>query len=178
MGRAMAVILCAGLLFGCGPKQLSVDDLAKEKTAVEAVVSNFWKAYEAKDAEAMNKFLPQSSAIMFFGTDSAEVIKTSNDWKTQMKNDMQLFDAFKAGEPRNVATEVTGDGMLASTICEIPVEMKMGGKRAHSLTRMAFTMKKENDQWHIVQGMVAFATNGQSSAELLAKMKTPKHKRR
>jgi len=35
-------------------------------------------------------------------------------------------------------------------------------------------MKKEDGQWRIIHGMVAFATVGQSSAEMVAKMKEAK----
>jgi hypothetical protein len=38
------------------------------------------------------------------------------------------------------------------------------------------TMTKESNEWHIIQSMGAFATVGQSSEELLAKMKEEKTK--
>ena len=178
MYRTMLVLLSTALLFGCGPKRLAVDDIAKEKKAVESVLVNFWKAYEMKDAAAMDKLLSPSSGLMFFGTDSAEVIKSIAQWEVQKKDDMQLFEAFKAGELRNVSSQIDSYGELASTVCEIPVDMTVGGQLSHSLARFAVTMKNENGEWHIIQGMVAFATMGQSSAELVAKMKESKQEKK
>lgn len=174
MYRSVWAILGAALIWGCGPKQMTVEDTAKEKKAVETVVANFWKAYETKDAEVVNKLISSTTPLAFFGTDSAEVIKGADDWKTQMRNDMKLFDSFKAGEPKNVSTEVSSTGDMAATISELPVDMKMGKQKMHALARFAFTLKKEKDDWRITQGMVAFATKGQSSAEMVAKMKAPK----
>jgi ketosteroid isomerase-like protein len=155
-----------------------VEDVAKEKKAVESVLDNFWKAYEAKDAAAMDKLVSPTLGIMFFGTDSAEVIKSTAQWEAQKKDDMQLFESFKAGEPRNVSTQIDSYGELASAICEIPVDMTIGGQMSHSLARFAVTMRNENGGWRIIQGMVAFATVGQSSAELVAKMKEPKQEKK
>lgn len=174
MYRTMLIFLVTALLVGCGPQKLTVEDIAKEKKAVDVVLANFWKAYEMKDAAAMNKLFSPSSGIMFFGTDSAEVMKSPANLDERMKDDMQLFDSFKAGEPRNLSTQIDSYGELASTVCEVPVDMTVGGQASHSLMRLAMTLKKENGEWHIVQGMDAFATVGQSSAEMVAKMKEPK----
>lgn len=178
MYRTMLVLLVASLLVGCSPQKLTVEDIAKEKKAVDVVLANFWKAYEMKDVAAMSKLLSPSSGIMFFGTDSVEVMKSAAQWDAEMKDDMQLFDSFKAGEPRNLSTQIDSYGELASTICEVPVDMTIAGQMSHSLARLAVTMKNDKGEWHIVQGMVAFATVGQSSAELVAKMKEPKQEKK
>jgi ketosteroid isomerase-like protein len=173
MIRIMLVLLSAAFVFGCGSRELSVAEIAKEKQAVNLVVAKFWKAYETKDAAAMKRLLSPSSGIMFFGSDSAEVMNSTAQWDARMKDDMQVLASFKAGEPRHLSTEIDSDGELASTVCEVPVDMTVGGQSSHALMRLAVTMKHESGEWHIVQGMDAFATVGQSSAELLAKAQAP-----
>jgi len=91
--------------------------------------------------------------------------------ETQKKDDMGLLQTVKFGGMRNVSTVVANDGELGSIVCEIPVDMTVGGEQGHSLFRFAGTLRKENGEWRIVHGVVAMATVGQSSAELLAKMK-------
>ena len=169
--RFISLLVIAALVSGCGPKKLNVQDIAREKKAVESVITTFWKAYESKDLAAMDKFLSTSPEVVFFGTDSAEVVKSPAQWEIQKRDDMQLFEAFKAGELRNLSIQVDSYGELASSVCEIPLDMKIGGQMSHSLARIAMTMKKEKGDWRTIQGMLAFATVGQSSAELVAKMK-------
>ena len=170
MYRTMLVLLVAALLIGCGPRKLTVEDIAKERKSVEAVLANFWRALEAEDAAKMAQLF-SPSGIVFFGTDSAEVIKSTAQWEAQLKVDSQLFESLKVGEPRNLSTQIDSYGELASTICEVPVEMTIGGEASRLQARFALTMKNEKGEWHIVQGMIALATVGQSSAELVARMK-------
>jgi hypothetical protein len=44
----------------------------------------------------------------------------------------------------------------------------------HALVRFAMTMVKENDEWHIIQGLGQIATVGQSSEDMLEQMKKAK----
>ena len=111
---------------------------------------------------------------MFFGTDSAEVIRTIAQWETSAKNDWDLFQTVKLGELKNVSTILADDGGLGSIVCETPADMTVGGQQMHSLFRSAITVRKENGEWRFVHGVVAVATVGQSSAELVAKMKGEK----
>ena len=70
-----------------------------------------------------------------------------------------------------VSTLVSSDGELCSIMCEMPADITMGGQQSHAFFRVAGTVRKENGEWRFVHGMVAIATVGQSSAELVAKMK-------
>jgi hypothetical protein len=56
--------------------------------------------------------------------------------------------------------------------------MTFAGKPMHSLIRASNLLKKENGEWCFVQGMIAFASVGQSSAEIVAKMKEAKEKKK
>lgn len=178
MHRIISSLVIVALMWGCGPKKMTPEESAKEKKAVESVLSSFWKAYESKDASAAKNTFSASTDLMFFGTDSAEVVKTVTQWETQMKDDWELFETVKFGEMRNLSIQVDGYGELATALYELPVDMTISGKPSHSLFRGANVLKKENGGWRLFQGVVAVATVGQSSAELVAKMKEAKEKKK
>lgn len=171
MVRTIVFFLTVTLIAGCGPATLSPGEIATEKKAIESVVSGFWKAYESRDAAAVLKSITSNSDLLFFGTDSAEVIRSKAQWETQVKNDWELFQTLKVGDPRNLSTLLSDDGRLGSIVCEIPVQMTVGGQESHSLFRFAATLQKESGEWRFVSGMAAVATVGQASADLVAKMK-------
>jgi hypothetical protein len=179
MYRLLLVLLViVAFISGCSLKKIDQVDNAKEKQAVQTVISNLWKAYELKDTAVMEKMFTTSTNLMWFGTDSAEVIRTFAQWKTQMKNDWELIDTIKMGELRNLSILVDSTGELASAVYEIPTNMTIGGKPSHLILRSSSMLKKENGEWRFVQGMVAFASVGQSSAELVANMKEAKEKKK
>ena len=64
---------------------MSPQDLANEKLVVQAPVTKFWKAYEQKDLATITKLLSNVRELTFFGTDSAEVIKSLAEWEALMK---------------------------------------------------------------------------------------------
>jgi hypothetical protein len=169
MHRLIPLALILGLLFGCGPKKMSPADIATEKKAIESLVSNFWKMYEEKNL--LSNPLSSAGDILIFGTDSAEVFRTVPQWETEIKNDWELFQTLNVGDLRNVSTLVANDGELGSIVCELPADMTVGGQVTHSLFRFAAAVRKEKGEWRFVHGMIAVATVGQSSAELVAKMK-------
>ncbi len=174
MLRLVSVFMVVALLSGCGPSKLSPADIASEKQAIESLVNDFWKAYDTKDLAATTKVFSNSGELMFFGTDSAEVIRNIAEWESQAKNDWELFQSVKFGQMKNVSTVVSSDGELGSIVCEMPADLTIGGEQTHVLFRFAGTMRKEQAEWRLVQGMVAMATVGQSSAELVAKMNQEK----
>jgi ketosteroid isomerase-like protein len=174
MYRLISSLVIIALLSGCGPRKMPPGDIVTEKKAIESLVSNFWKAFESKNLAALTKLYTTSGDLMFFGTDSAEVIRTIAQWEAQVKNDWEMFQTVKFGELKNISTIVANDGELGSIVCETPVDMTVGGQQSHSLFRFAGTLRRENGEWRFVHGMVAMATVGQSSAEIVAKMKEEK----
>jgi len=135
---------------------------------------NSWKGYEAKDLAAVTRAYTPSGELLFFGTDSAEIIKSVGQWENQAKNDWELSQRVKFGAMKNVSTLVSGNGELGSIVCELPADMTIGGQQSHALFRYAGTVKKEKGEWRLVHGIVAIATVGQSSAEVVARMKAEK----
>jgi hypothetical protein len=119
----------------------------------------------------MSGLLTHSSDLTFFGSDAAEVIKTRRDWEDLMRNDWQLFESTKFGEPRNLAIQISDDRKLASAVYEVQDVSIVDGKSVESLDRFAVTMRKESGVWCVVRGMTAVTTRGQSSAEIVARRK-------
>ena len=170
MSRLAAFFIVLALLSGCSP-QKPAPDIAREKTAIEAAITGFENAYQTKDGGAMKKLFSQSDDIAWFGTDSAEVIKGWAQWEKQMNDDWQVFESIRMGTPRNLSILVDNDAQMASAIFESPVDVTMAGQSPHMLFRFGSTLRKENGEWRFVQGTVAVASVGQSSAEMAAKMK-------
>jgi ketosteroid isomerase-like protein len=112
------------------------------KGEIAAVLVRFWQAYERKDLATMSGLLTNSSDLTFFGSDAAEVIKTRRDWEDLMRNDWQLFESTKFGEPRNLAIHISDDRKLASAVYEVQDVSIVDGKSVESLDRFAVTMRK------------------------------------
>lgn len=60
-----------------------------------------------------------------------------------MRNDWQLFESTKFGEPRNLAIQVSDDGKLGSAVYEVPDVSVVDGKSVESLDRFAVTLRNE-----------------------------------
>lgn len=170
MRNILPNVIAIGLLAGCAPKGLTPEQVAHEKEAIKTAIANFQKGYEGKDAKAVMNLFSSAPDFMFFGTDVAEVVKSWAAFDTLKGYDFQLFESVKFGEVQHLAIQVSSDGSLASTVYQVPMEMKIGGQTSSSMFRLAFTFRKENGSWKLVQGMGAFPATGQSSAELVKKM--------
>jgi len=170
--KSLSLLLFAIILiFGCGPQQMTSEKIATEKKAVESQLTKFLDAYVTKDLEAAKSVVSTSSDFLVFGTDSAEVLRNLSDFENQMKNDWQLITSAKHGELKNLSIQLASSGDFASSVCEVPFDLLIGGQSSHALFRFSYTWKKENTEWRFIQGMIAAATVGGSSAELVEKMK-------
>jgi ketosteroid isomerase-like protein len=176
MRNILPFVIALGLLAGCVPKVLTPEQVAQEKEAIKTAVANYHKGYETKDKEIFKNLISNSPDFMFFGTDVAEVIKSSAEMETQKEYDFQLFDSAKFGEMQHLAIQFSSDGSLASAVYQVPIELKTGGETSNATLRFAFTFTKENGSWKIIQGVAAVATTGQSSAELVKQMNEKKPK--
>ena len=165
------------VLLACVMQRKSAKNIDREKGEVAATLVKFWQAYERKNLAAMSGMLTASSDFTFFGSDAAEVTRSRHDWEYLMQKDWQLFETTKFGEPRNLAIQISDDRNLASAVYEVQDVSLIEGKNVESLDRFAITMRKENGDWRIVQGMTAVATVGESSAEIMTrrKIKAPKN---
>ncbi|PYU66668.1 MAG: hypothetical protein DMG49_21415 [Acidobacteria bacterium] len=175
--RNLVLLFSAVVLLACVMQKKSAKYMEREKSEVAATLVKFWQAYERKNLAAMSGMLTASSDFTFFGSDAAEVTRSRHDWEYLMQKDWQLFETTKFGEPRNLAIQISDDRNLASAVYEVQDVSLIEGKNVESLDRFAITMRKENGDWRIVQGMTAVATVGESSAEIMTrrKIKAPKN---
>jgi ketosteroid isomerase-like protein len=144
-------------------------EVDRDRAEVVATVTRFWQTYERKDLAALSNMLTTADDFTFFGSDVAEVVKTRREWEELMRNDWQLFETIRFGEPRNIAVQMSADKQLASIVYEVTDISLVEGKKIESLDRFAMTMRKEAGVWRVVQGMTAVATKGESSAEIVAR---------
>lgn len=169
-----SIVLLAVLVSGCNPQPPAPVDLAKEKDAIKSVIAEFGQAYQSKDLAGVSKLVSSSGEFMYFGTDSAEVMKSKADFEAQMTSDWQVFESAQVGEPRNFAIQVSADGQLAFAVWETTLHVSIGGQASQVPVRFADGFKKEDGQWRLIQGVASAATVGQSSAETMKKMKEAK----
>lgn len=170
----LSLLAVNALLSSCTPKQLTQEDIAKEKKAVESVAINYSKLIAAKNTDAVLSLFSNSPEFMLLGTDSAEVFKNKAQLKSHLEVDWQLLDVTKVGDLQNVSILISKDGGLASMLYEVPWDMDLAGQTAHALVRFAMTMVKENNEWHIIQLLGQMATVGQSSEDMLEQTKKVK----
>lgn len=176
MCRIIPLLLIVALFSCCGPQRMTPEEIAKEKKAVEEVAINYGKLVQAKDTEGILNLFSKSSELLILGTDSAEVFKNLDGCKSHLEVDWELLELVSYGELRNLSIQISPDGKLASALFETPWDLRIAEQMIHALVRFSMTMTKESNEWHIIQSMGAFATVGQSSEELLAKMKEEKAK--
>src|SRR5207244_11577969 len=110
------------------------------------------QANKREHIPTMSETLTKSSNLTSLGSDAAEVVTTRSEWETLMRNDSQLFETTRFGEPRNLAIQISDNGKVGSIVYEVPDISLVEGKSIESLDRFAMTMRKEGDAWRIVQG--------------------------
>ncbi|MHA1372143.1 MAG: nuclear transport factor 2 family protein [Promethearchaeota archaeon] len=171
MKRLIFLLLSIVLIVSCGQQKMTSEQIDMEKKTIESLIAKINNGYESKDIESVTNMFSKSDELIVFGTDSAEVIKSIIEWKTQVKNDFQLIESVKFGDLRNLSIQISTSGDLAAAVYEVPVDMVFAGQSSHVLIRFANTWKKENGEWRIIQWLASIASKGQSSAEILEQMK-------
>lgn len=137
------------------PKELTEDEVNMEKQAVINVVKAYNKAVEEKN---FSKIVPTlAGEVIFFGTDSSEVIKTFADFKKQMMAQWNEYDNLIYGELADVSIQMDKNASFASIIFGLPVTITKGENTIELYLRVARTLKKEKEVWVIVSGIVGAA---------------------
>jgi len=133
------------------PKHLSPERIDKEKAMIMETIKLYHDASEDKNFGMMIESL--ASEVVFFGTDSGEVITSFADYKQKMLEQWQEYDVTRYGEPYDVFIEMDPNAKLASIIFGVQLFVK---KREYENTyqlRVARTLKKEKEKWVIVSGI-------------------------
>jgi hypothetical protein len=157
MRRILTTLFFLIFLAGCAPQKqgLTFQDIEKEKQVIIQVMKDYNKAAEEKNFSAMIETL--AGEVIFFGTDSSEVIKTIADLRTKMQEQWKAFDKMKYGDMYDVSIQMDDNATLASIIFGTPLEITIGDQTAKLFIRVARTLKKEKGQWVIVSGIVGNA---------------------
>lgn len=146
------------------PKELTEDEIKFEKDAVINVIKAYNRASEEKNFSKMVPTL--AGEVIFFGTDSSEVIKTFADFKKQMMTQWNQYDNMSYGELIDVSIQMDKNASFASIIFGVHVVITKGEKTQHLYLRNARTLKKEKEQWVIVSGIVGAARSDDTLKEL------------
>ncbi len=143
-------------------KRLSYKQIEKEKEAIIQTMRNYNTAYENKNFAALTETL--ADEVLFFGTDSSEVIRTFADFKKKMLQQWELFDELNYGKMKDVSIKMDDKGTWASIIFGIPLEVTIDKKSTKLFLRVQRTMKKEQGKWVISSGVVGLVNYKQGIA--------------
>jgi ketosteroid isomerase-like protein len=164
-------LLITSFFYGCSDSNLTNDQKNGEKEKIKTRIEAFVNAYEKKDMNTVIAMLSTSNSFFFLGSDIAEKNYNISDFQNQMDHDWELFDNIDFGQIRNESIIISDSGDLAVAIYEIPVSADVGGSAAKFVLRMTNTFVKEKGMWQLVQGMASIPSVGESSAELIQKLK-------
>ena len=175
MKMSLGFILIILIAVGCNTNQQSASptvDLETEREAVQTAIRTFFDAYEAEDWSQARQVLTASDDFQFFGTDTAEVSMDIDDFQQQLSDDWTVLENIEMGALRRLSLMIDENGQLASAIYEVPFTATPadGGERFTFVGRLAHTLRKEDGNWRIAQGMFAMPTSGASSAEQVEEM--------
>ncbi|MCE5304384.1 MAG: nuclear transport factor 2 family protein [Chloroherpetonaceae bacterium] len=135
------------------PRVLTTDEINKEKQAILQVIENYNRASEQKNfAELVNTL---ADSVTFFGTDEGEVIKTFADFKVAIQKQWDAYDYTKYGPLTDVYIVMDKNATIASVLFGGSFEASLGGKTENLFLRGARTLKKQNDKWVIVSGLLS-----------------------
>ena len=157
MIKFLPLILISLLFVSCGPSKdpLTLDEMNKEKEAVKQVLKAYNKAFEEQNFAGILPTLSQD--VIFFGSDSAEVVSSLNDFKKKITEQFKTVEKTKYGEMTDVSIQMDPYGTFASIIYGIPMNIIIAGKQSHMFLRVARTLKKEENRWVIVSGIIGVA---------------------
>lgn len=157
MKKILTTFFMLVFIIACTPQEeeLTLSEIEKEKQAIIQVMREYNVAAEEKNFSHMIETL--AGEVIFFGTDSAEVIKTFAEFKAKMEEQWQTFDKMKYGDLYDISIQMDDKATLASIIFGSPLEITIGTETAKLFIRVARTLRKEKDKWVIVSGIVGNA---------------------
>ncbi|HPU23386.1 MAG TPA: nuclear transport factor 2 family protein [Candidatus Kapabacteria bacterium] len=156
MKKFVLILLSFAFIFSACKEEkvaLSPERIRIEKDKVLETIKAFHTAYEKKDFGSMIPTL--AGEVVFFGTDSGEVITTFSDYKQKMLEQWQEYDIMKYSEPYDVFIEMDPFGNFASIIYGVQLYVKKQNYENTYQVRAARTLRREKDKWVIVSGIVS-----------------------
>lgn len=159
------------LLIACSSteEQLSTEEMVREKDAVITVLNSYNKAYEQKNFPAMVDYL--ANDLTFFGSDSAEVIKSLTEFKEAIQKQWTEMDTVLFGTMTDIFVMIDGKGKLASAIYGVPMFIWSKGNYLRLFLRVSRTLKKEGGKWVIVSGITSITRASKTPTEIFEQIK-------
>lgn len=159
-------------LISCGPQkapELTPEERKKEEEAVMRVIKEYNAAYQTKNYSQLTETL--SEDVIFFGSDSAETIKSLTQFKKKIEEDTQNT-TYKYGEPVDVHIIMDNGATVASVIYGMSTtltfsEGNLKDKQASFFLRVARTLKKSKGRWYIASGIISITQTSQASSEIM-----------
>lgn len=156
MKSVFVLILALLMLNACGPtkkKALTPLELEQEKQAVAKVLEDYNIAFENKDFSKVVETL--ADEVIFFGTDSSEVIKTFADYKAAIEKQWKYFDNVHYGPLKDISIQMDDNATLATIIYGVNADFTKGDSTHSYYLRVARILKKKADKWLIISGIVS-----------------------
>lgn len=154
MKKNLFLLLISIIIISCGPEkeELTSADYEKEKQEIIKVMEQYTHAVENKNFSELIETL--ATEVIFFGTDSSEVIRTFPDFKMKMEEQWKTFDKMDYGDMYDISIQMDDRATWASIIYGSPLTITLNGNSVKLFVRIARTLKKEKDRWVIVSGIV------------------------
>lgn len=162
MKKVILTFTALCLMWSCSdrePKFLSAEQIKQEKQDIIAVNEAYNNASEREDFAAIVETL--SDEVNFFGTDSAEVIKSFSDFKEKMITQWETYDSIEYGDMQDVSIKMDPNGNLASIIFGVPLTVSRNEVVNSYYLRVSRTLEKKGENWLISQGIVGIARTPQ-----------------
>ncbi len=147
------------------PKDMTKDQIDAEKEAIIKVVKDYNKASEEKNFSAMVDIL--ASEVIFFGTDSSEIIRSFGEFKRQMLEQWERYDKMDYGDLVDVSIQMDKKATFASIIYGSSCKITKDNTEKLIFLRTQRTLVKEKDKWVIISGIVGAVQTGDLLTDLL-----------
>jgi len=172
MKKFLILLFFTVLLFGCSEdkgKTLSYDQLEKEKEAIKNVITSYNDAFHNKNFSPIVDLM--SKDVIFFSSDSTEIIKSIVDYKGAIEAEWAMYDRVDYGDILDFSIFVDDRATIASVIYGLPATYHYNGSTQKVFLRYARTLKKESGKWVIISGIVGVS---RPNTEILIKGETIK----
>lgn len=159
------------MITGCKSGGLTTEEINTEKDKIKTRIETYLLSYTNKDVDKIIAMLSSSKDFCFLGSDVLEINKSKSDFQNQLINDWKLFDSVRFGEINNLSIILSECGDLAVAVFDGQMTIIVRGNQSKNFFRMSNTFVKENGLWKLVQVLSSIPSVGESSAELIQKLK-------
>lgn len=173
MKKILLLLTMLAFIASCGndgPRFLTKEQINKEKDDVINLIKEYNDAYEEQSFYKLESTLAED--VVFFGTDSAEVIKSRAEFKKALEENWKLYK-LEWGEMVEIIIEMDQNATMASILYGIPIDMIAGENRCHIFTRVARNLKKEEGKWRISSGVIGVVASGKNYTEFMKALTNP-----